>query len=42
MLLEFLLEKYTKKEPISQQALLKVVCSKYRQHIPEILRRDSN
>ncbi|XP_027391144.1 melanoma-associated antigen B17-like [Bos indicus x Bos taurus] len=41
MLVEFLLEKYTKKEPISQHALLKVVGSKYRQHIPEILRRAS-
>ncbi|XP_044793169.1 melanoma-associated antigen B1-like [Bubalus bubalis] len=41
MLLEFLLEKYTKKEPISQHALLKVVGSKYRQHIPGILRRAS-
>ena len=37
MLLEFLLEKSTKKEPISQHALLKVLGSKYRQHIPEIL-----
>uniref|UniRef100_A0A4W2IC05 MAGE domain-containing protein n=1 Tax=Bos indicus x Bos taurus TaxID=30522 RepID=A0A4W2IC05_BOBOX len=41
MLVDFLLEKYTKKEPISQHALLKVVGSKYRQHIPEILRRAS-
>ena len=41
MLLEFLLEKYTKKEPILQHALLKVVGSMYRQHIPEILRRAS-
>ena len=41
MLVEFLLEKYTKKEPISQHALMKVVGSKYRQHIPEILRRAS-
>ncbi|MXQ99512.1 hypothetical protein E5288_WYG016826 [Bos mutus] len=41
MLLEFLLEKYTKKEPISQHTLLKVIGSKYRQHIPEILRRAS-
>ena len=42
MLLEFLLEKSTKKEPILKHALLKVVGRKYRQHIPEILRRDSN
>ncbi|MXQ99317.1 hypothetical protein E5288_WYG002248 [Bos mutus] len=41
MLLEFLLEKSTKKEPISQHTLLKVVGSKCRQHIPEILRRAS-
>ena len=41
MLLEFLLEKYTKKEPILQHALLKVIGSMYRQHIPEILRRAS-
>ena len=41
MLVDFLLEKYTKKEPISQHALLKVVGTKYRQHIPEILRRAS-
>ena len=41
MLLEFLLEKSTKKEPISQYTLLKVVGSKCRQHIPEILRRAS-
>ncbi|XP_024844184.1 melanoma-associated antigen B1-like [Bos indicus] len=39
MLVEFLLEKYTRKEPISQHALLKVVGSKYRQHFPEFLRR---
>ncbi|XP_061264810.1 melanoma-associated antigen B17-like [Bos javanicus] len=41
MLVEFLLEKYTKKEPILQHALLKVIGSKYRQHILEILRRAS-
>ncbi|KAM7225817.1 hypothetical protein CapIbe_023794 [Capra ibex] len=41
MLVEFLLEKDTKKEPISQHALLKVVGRKYRQHFPEILRRAS-
>ncbi|XP_055293520.1 melanoma-associated antigen B18-like [Moschus berezovskii] len=37
MLVEFLLEKYTKKEPIMQNALLKVVGRKYRQHFREIL-----
>ena len=41
MLVDFLLEKYTKKEPILQHALLKVIGSKYRQHILEILRRAS-
>ncbi|XP_065772742.1 melanoma-associated antigen B4-like [Muntiacus reevesi] len=38
MLVEFLLEKYTKKEPITQKALMNVVSRKYRQHFPEILR----
>ena len=41
MLVEFLLDKYTKKEPVSQHALLKVIGRKYRQHFPEILRRPS-
>ncbi|KAM7225826.1 hypothetical protein CapIbe_023803 [Capra ibex] len=41
MLVEFLLEIYTKKEPNSQHALLKVIGRKYRQHFPEILRRAS-
>ncbi|XP_068819374.1 melanoma-associated antigen B4-like [Capricornis sumatraensis] len=41
MLVEFLLEKDTKKEPISQHTLLKVVGRKYRQHFLEILRRAS-
>ncbi|XP_070147246.1 melanoma-associated antigen B4-like [Ovis canadensis] len=41
MLVEFLLDKYTKKEPISQHALLKVVGRKYRQYFPEILSRAS-
>ena len=35
--MEFLLEKYTKKEPITQNALMKIVSRKYRQHFPEIL-----
>ncbi|KAB0353512.1 hypothetical protein FD755_023788 [Muntiacus reevesi] len=41
MLVEFLLEKYGKKEHITQNALLTVVNRKYRQHFPEILRRAS-
>ena len=36
ILVEFLLEKYTKKEPITQNALMKIVSRKYRQHFPEI------
>ena len=39
MLVEFLLEKYTKKEPIMQKALLKVINRKYSHHFLEILRR---
>ena len=38
---EFLLEKDTKKEPIIQNALLKVVSRKYWQPLPKILRRAS-
>ena len=41
MLVKFLLEKYTKKEFITQKALMKVVSRKYRQHFPEILRTAS-
>ncbi|KAG8516831.1 Melanoma-associated antigen B3 [Galemys pyrenaicus] len=41
MLVQFLLEKYKTKEPITQAALLKVVNKKYREHFPEILRRAS-
>ena len=41
MLVEFLLDKYTKKETITQNALLKVVSRKYRQPLPEMLRRAS-
>ncbi|XDB67046.1 hypothetical protein ABFV05_020662 [Capra hircus] len=37
ILVEFLLEKYTKKEPITQNALMKIVSRKYRKHFPEIL-----
>ena len=39
--MEFLLEKDTKKEPIIQNALLKVVSRKYWQPLPKILRRAS-
>ena len=35
--MEFLLEKYTKKEPIMYSALMKIVSRKYRQHFPEVL-----
>ena len=38
---EFLLDKYTKKEPIIQNALMKVVSRKYWQPLPKILRRAS-
>ena len=41
MLVEVLLDKYTKKETITQNALLKVVSRKYRQPLPEMLRRAS-
>ena len=37
ILVEFLLEKYTKKEPIMQSVLMKIVSRKYRQHFPKIL-----
>ena len=40
-LVEFLLEKYNKKEPITQNALMKLISSKYKGHFPEILRRAS-
>ncbi|XP_055293523.1 melanoma-associated antigen B4-like [Moschus berezovskii] len=39
MLVDFLLEKYTKKEPITQNALMKIVSRKYKQHFPEIFSR---
>ena len=35
--MEFLLEKYTKQEPITQNALMNIVSRKYRQHFPEVL-----
>ncbi|XP_027391149.1 melanoma-associated antigen B4-like [Bos indicus] len=37
ILVEFLLEKYTKKEPIMQSALMKIVSRNYRQHFSDIL-----
>ena len=37
ILVEFLLEKYTKKQSITQNALMKIVSRKYRQHFSEIL-----
>ncbi|KAB0337934.1 hypothetical protein FD754_024907 [Muntiacus muntjak] len=39
MLVEFVLEKYTKKEPIMPKALLKVIKRKYSHHFSEIFRR---
>uniref|UniRef100_A0A4W2I6Z8 MAGE domain-containing protein n=1 Tax=Bos indicus x Bos taurus TaxID=30522 RepID=A0A4W2I6Z8_BOBOX len=41
MVMDFLLERYTKKEPITQNAMLKVISRKYEQHFPEILSRAS-
>ncbi|XP_045020426.1 melanoma-associated antigen B4-like [Bubalus bubalis] len=41
MVMDFLLERYTKKEPITQNAVLKVIGRKYEQHFPEILSRAS-
>ena len=32
MVMDFLLERYTKKEPITQNAMLKVIGRKYKQH----------
>ncbi|XP_075855292.1 melanoma-associated antigen B1-like [Microcebus murinus] len=39
MLVQFLLEKYKKKEPILKADMLKVVNRKYKEHFPEILKR---
>ncbi|XP_012498410.1 PREDICTED: melanoma-associated antigen B1-like [Propithecus coquereli] len=39
MLVQFLLEKYKKKEPIMKADMLKVVNRKYKQHFPEVLKR---
>ncbi|XP_052518728.1 melanoma-associated antigen B18-like [Budorcas taxicolor] len=41
MVVDFLLERYTKKEPITQNAMLNVIRRKYKQHFPEILSRAS-
>ncbi|KAB0338936.1 hypothetical protein FD755_025099 [Muntiacus reevesi] len=41
MLEGFLLDKYPKQQPVTQNTLLKVVSRKYRQHFPKILRRAS-
>ncbi|KAG8508846.1 Melanoma-associated antigen B4 [Galemys pyrenaicus] len=39
VLVQFLLQKYRKKEPITRAEMLKVVKKKYKEHFPEILRR---
>ncbi|XP_010833715.1 PREDICTED: melanoma-associated antigen B10-like [Bison bison bison] len=39
--MDFLLERYTKKEPITQNGMLNVIGRKYKQHFPEILSRAS-
>ena len=39
--MDFLLERYTKKEPITQNAMLNVIGRKYKEHFPEILSRAS-
>ncbi|KAI4545591.1 hypothetical protein MG293_005857 [Ovis ammon polii] len=41
MVMDFLLERYTKKEPITKNAMLNVIGRKYKQHFPEILSRAS-
>ncbi|XP_069922503.1 melanoma-associated antigen B1-like [Oryctolagus cuniculus] len=41
MLVQFIMEKYKKREPIVQADMLKVVKRKYKKHFPEILRRTS-
>ncbi|KAM9669222.1 melanoma-associated antigen B18-like [Dama dama] len=41
MLEGFLLDKYPKQQPVTQNTLLKVVSRKYRQHFAKILRRAS-
>ncbi|XP_004023058.4 melanoma-associated antigen B4-like [Ovis aries] len=39
--MDFLLERYTKKEPITKNAMLNVIGRKYKEHFPEILSRAS-
>ncbi|MXQ99573.1 hypothetical protein E5288_WYG017969 [Bos mutus] len=41
MVMDFLLERYTKKEPITQNGMLNVTGRKYKQYLPEILSRAS-
>uniref|UniRef100_A0A4W2I2Y9 MAGE domain-containing protein n=1 Tax=Bos indicus x Bos taurus TaxID=30522 RepID=A0A4W2I2Y9_BOBOX len=41
LVMDFLLERYTKKEPITQNGMLNVIGRKYKQHLPEILSRAS-
>ncbi|KAM7225830.1 hypothetical protein CapIbe_023807 [Capra ibex] len=41
MVMDFLLERYTKKEPITKNAMLNVIGRKYKEHFPEILSRAS-
>ncbi|XP_037842538.1 melanoma-associated antigen B17 [Chlorocebus sabaeus] len=40
-LVQFLLNKYIRKEPITREAMLKVINRTYKQHFPEILRRSA-
>ncbi|XP_006885160.1 PREDICTED: melanoma-associated antigen B1-like [Elephantulus edwardii] len=39
MLLQFLLEKYKKKEPVSKAEMIKIISKKYKKHFSEILQR---
>ncbi|XP_054977029.1 melanoma-associated antigen B4-like [Sorex araneus] len=41
MVVQFLLEKYRMKEPITQAALLKIVSKRYKDSFPEVIRRVS-
>ncbi|XP_055987093.1 melanoma-associated antigen B4-like [Sorex fumeus] len=41
MVVQFLLEKYKMKEPITQAALLKIVSKRYKDSFPEVIRRVS-
>lgn len=40
-MVQFLLNKYIRKEPITREAMLKVINRTYKQHFPEILRRSA-